>query len=117
MTRGFTSDIFSRSSILEWAAVLLLVVGAREFGVTQASAAEPRHLLFFPSIVDSIVAAAAGSNADHRTRVDRIPTIQGRERRYPQNPGGYNEVNVVFTVTTSMASGNGSEASGLSFCG
>jgi VWFA-related protein len=101
MTRGFTSDIFSRSSILEWAAVLLLVVGAREFGVTQASAAEPR-----PSSSSSLQSStpssqpAAGSNADPQNSGGQDSNDSGAENGdIPKIRVGTNEVNVVFTVT------------------
>jgi len=101
MTRGFTSDIFSRSSILEWAAVLLLVVGAREFGVTQASAAEPR-----PSSSSSLQSStpssqpAAGSNAAPQNSGGQDSNDSGAENGdIPKIRVGTNEVNVVFTVT------------------
>ncbi|MGA2021197.1 MAG: VWA domain-containing protein [Candidatus Sulfotelmatobacter sp.] len=101
MRGAFTSDIFSRSSILGWAAILLLVVGAREFGVAQASPAEPR-----PSSSSSV----QSSNPSSQPAAASTPAPQNSPEQGSNNSGaengdipkirvGTNEVNVVFTVT------------------
>ncbi|MFZ0418312.1 MAG: VWA domain-containing protein [Candidatus Sulfotelmatobacter sp.] len=116
MRPGFTSDVFPRKSILGWAAILLLVVGAREFGVTQASTAEPRPSSPRPSSSSSVQSSnAQSSTPSSQPAASSAPASQNSSGQVSNDSGaengdipngdipkirvGTNEVNVVFTVT------------------
>jgi Ca-activated chloride channel homolog len=88
-----TRDIF-KSSALRWAAVLLLVAGLRQVGMSQ-SATAPGAVAAQPSPSQ---AASAQNNADQKSS-EQNSGEAGSNGDIPRIKVGINEVSVVFTVT------------------
>jgi Ca-activated chloride channel homolog len=91
----FTRDIFPRSSVVAWAAILLLVAGICGVGAAKASSAAP-----FPAQSSAPSAATTGATQAPQSSAGQSSSDSGSENGdIPRIKVGTNEVNVVFTVT------------------